>query len=137
MDRPFLDANVLFSAAHKPGSRISSLWALMDTELVTSQEALDEARRNLEAHNPRAVPRLVALCSSLDIVSAATERVALSDQISLVAVDRSLLVAAIAASCTHFLTGDKRHFAALYGQTVSGVLVLNPIHYLDMREGKL
>ena len=39
MDRVFIDANVLFSAAYDPTSRIAGLFRLPRTELVTSRYA--------------------------------------------------------------------------------------------------
>ena len=41
MDRVFLDANVLFSAASTPDSGLRALWSLAGVELVTSEFALD------------------------------------------------------------------------------------------------
>ena len=43
VDRVFLDANVLFSAAYSEGSRLRELWRLAETELLTSAFALEEA----------------------------------------------------------------------------------------------
>ena len=48
MDRVFLDANVLFSAAYRPDSRLRELWALAEVELVTSAYSVEEACRNLD-----------------------------------------------------------------------------------------
>lgn len=51
MDILFLDANVLFSAAYREGAGIAGFWDLDDVELITSQYAAEEVRRNLpEAH---------------------------------------------------------------------------------------
>jgi len=43
--------------------------------------------------------------------------------------DRPILLAAIRAHATHLLTGDKQHFGPLYGQSISGVLILRPADY--------
>lgn len=51
--RPFLDANVLFSAAYRDGSRLRRQWDLDGVELLTSGYALEEARRSLSATEPR------------------------------------------------------------------------------------
>ena len=48
MDRVFLDANVLHSAAWRPKSALHRLWRRDGVELLSSQYAVDEARRNLE-----------------------------------------------------------------------------------------
>ena len=47
MDRLFLDANVLFSAAYRSDAGLSRLWQLGDVHLLTSTYAVEEARRNL------------------------------------------------------------------------------------------
>ena len=47
MDRLFLDANVLFSAAYKPDARVRRLWSIKGVSLCTSRYALEEARINL------------------------------------------------------------------------------------------
>lgn len=57
MDRIFFDANVLFSAAYKPASRLSNLWLLRDVELITSRLAAEEAKRNLRIHRSDALAR--------------------------------------------------------------------------------
>jgi hypothetical protein len=52
VDRPFLDANVLYSAGSKETSPLRELWKLADVELLTSVYAADEARSNLALDNP-------------------------------------------------------------------------------------
>ena len=47
MDRLFLDANVLFSAAYRPNAGLLRLWRLPDVVLCTGRYALEEARTNL------------------------------------------------------------------------------------------
>jgi predicted nucleic acid-binding protein len=47
MDRLFLDANVLFSAAYKTDARLREFWKLKDVVLCSSRYALEEARSNL------------------------------------------------------------------------------------------
>lgn len=53
MDRLFLDANVLFSAAWRPDSGLLQLWKLKEATLYSSRYAVEEARVNLEAHAKR------------------------------------------------------------------------------------
>ena len=48
MDKLFLDANVLFSAAYRPNAGVQRLWALPGVSLVTSSYAAEETRRNLK-----------------------------------------------------------------------------------------
>ena len=66
MDRVFLDANVLFSAAYRPGSGLVALWRLTTPQLLTSAYALSEAERNLTREDQRR--RLAALVRSCEIV---------------------------------------------------------------------
>src|SRR5579864_7517588 len=63
MDRLFLDANVLFSAAYTPDARLRELWMLRDVEIWTSRYALEEARVNLSDEVQR--KRLLELSESL------------------------------------------------------------------------
>ena len=53
MDRLFLDANVLFSAAYRRDAGIARLWGLSDVELITSPYATEEARINLIEEDQR------------------------------------------------------------------------------------
>lgn len=131
MDRVFLDANVLFSAAYRSDSRLVDIWSLPETELVTSVFALEEARRNLVAHRSKALTRLDELSDSLIIVD--ETGASLPKDIELVGKDAPILSAAISAKCSHLITGDNRHFGSLYGSTVQGVLVLTPSRYLKSR----
>ena len=123
--RVFIDANVLFSAAYKPGSHIGDLWSLKDVELVTSLYAAEEARRNLMARCPDRVGALDGLLSKVSVVPGAVTG-ALPNGMQLPDKDVPVLPAAVGAGCTHLLTGDARHFGNLYGKTVLGVLIQTP-----------
>jgi hypothetical protein len=68
MDRLFLDANVLFSAAFKIDVRLLLLWKLRNVTLCSSQYALQEARINLAREDQRS--RLTALSGSLQLFEA-------------------------------------------------------------------
>ncbi len=132
MDRVFLDANVLFSAAYREGARLLALWSLEGIELVTSGLALEEARRNLSDQSSR--DRLETIADRMEVV--ATPREAWewgAEEVPLPENDRVLLATAVFVGATHFLTGDRRHFGKLYGQTVNGVQVLPPAAYLKKR----
>jgi predicted nucleic acid-binding protein len=45
VDRGFLDANVLLSAALRPKAGLLRLWTLAKATLITSDHAIEEARR--------------------------------------------------------------------------------------------
>ena len=47
--------------------------------------------------------------------------------------DAPILLAAIDSACSHLLTGDRRHFDALYGKRIAGVLIQTPAQYLGGR----
>jgi len=130
LERVFLDANVVFSAAYRPTSGIRGLWSQPGVVLVSSMYAVEEARRNLLVHRPSNISALDELCECMEIVSGVSSEISLPPGIDLAEKDAPILAAAIAARCTHLLTGDKQHFRALFGVSVEGVLVLTPADYL-------
>ena len=127
--RVFLDANVLFSASNA-GSNIARLIALLTEREtgVTSDVAVEEARRNLALKRPAWRPALETLLEDLDIVPSAL----LALPVSLNPADASLLCAAIRSRCAYFVTGDSRDFGHLYGQTVQGVAVISLLRLADV-----
>lgn len=129
MDRVFLDANVLFSAAYRAASGLMRLWQLADVELVTSAYALEEAERNLADETQKS--RLHKF--KLTRVSPAWTTNPLPNGIEIAEKDLLILLDAIHSQATHLLTGDKQHFGPLFGQTVAGVLILPPAEYLASR----
>lgn len=128
MDRLFLDANVLFSAAYREKAGVARLWALSSAALLTSEYAVEEARRNLA--EPLQRDRLAALLRSLErapSVALAPERragIALPDK------DWPILGGALSGSATHLITGDLTHFGPWFGKRLLGVLVQSPADYL-------
>ena len=66
MDRVFLDANVLFSAAYRPNAGLLRLWKLGEVHLLTSRYALAEAQANLEQPDQRS--RLEKLVRSVAVI---------------------------------------------------------------------
>ena len=127
MDRVFLDANVLFSAAYRFDSGLLILWSRPHTALLTSAHAVEEARRNLTDDDQR--QRLNGLVRKCEIVATPTV-VGLSEGLVLPPGDRLIFLAAMAARATHLLTGDRTHFGPYYGRTIAGVLILPPGDYL-------
>ena len=127
LDRVFLDANVLFSAAYRADSGLLRLWDRDGSVLVTSAFAIEEARRNLAPGEAR--ERLDAILEKVLVVAEApwgaeAESWGLPDK------DIQILAAAVRARSTHLLTGDLKHFGHLMQKTVEGVLVLRPAQYL-------
>jgi hypothetical protein len=130
MDRVFLDANLLFSAAYSALSRLRELWSRHNATLLSSEFALEEARRNLEIYGADPAQELKRLAARLEIVPDVSGSSLALPGADLPEGDRALLSAAVLAECSHFLTGDKRHFGPLYERKVGGVLVLTPGQYL-------
>jgi predicted nucleic acid-binding protein len=117
MDRVFLDASVLFSAAYRPDSVLPRLWRLRKADLITSAHAVQEVMANMAGHQMQG--RLSELVSAVQLVP----------DITLPAVDRPILQAAIAAGATYLLTGDKAHFGRYYSRSLHGVRILPPAEY--------
>lgn len=128
MDRLFLDANILFSAAYHRSSALRVLWEL-DAEVFTSDYALDEAVRNLRVTRPAALAALDELITRTTVIANIVD--ALPPQVELPEKDQPILAAAIAAGATFLLTGDKTHFGPLFGQNILGTTVLMPAEYLS------
>jgi len=132
LDRVFLDANVLYSAAYLELAGLARLWSPNDVQLLSSAYAIDEARRNLATDRPEAAPRLKRLQESVSTVDA-PQGLTLPKTIRLHPKDQPVLLAAIHAKAEYLLTGDIRHFGHLYGKRVEGVLVLRPAAYFEHR----
>ena len=125
MDRLFLDANILFSAAYREGSPLLRLWNPSGPELLTSAYAIEEARRNLASDVQR--ERLEQIVARLRIVP---ENPAPPEEaLQLRAKDAPILAAAVAGGATHLLTLDRKDFGKFFGTRLAGVLILHPRDY--------
>jgi uncharacterized protein len=127
--RCFLDANVLFSAAHSPTSRARVLFALNEARactLLSSGYALEEARRNLALKRPESAAVLEQLLRQVEIVQEGSpEIIAWAQEQGLPADDAPILAAAALAKADILVTGDRTHFGFLFGQDVRGTRVLS------------
>ena len=132
MDRIFLDANVLFSAAYAEGSGLTQLWRRKGARLFASGYVIEEARRNLDDEPAR--DRLEALLESVEQVGDPAAALDPEMEKELPENDRPVLRAAMAAGASHLLSGDRRAFGAWYGKRLAGVLVLRPAEYLTQSE---
>lgn len=133
MERVFLDANVLFSAAYRPDAGLRRLWEISDIWLLTSAYAVEEARINLPETGHR--QRLDQMVAGMKVMASTPAARTLPPEVHLPDKDRPLLLGAIAAHATHLLTGDRTHFGPYYGQTLAGVLILRPAEYLRSYAG--
>lgn len=129
MERVFLDANVLFSAAYRADAGLLKLWRVPGIQLCSSSYAVEEARINLDEAAQRA--RLTQLESKLELFEAREQK--LPSGILLPAKDTPILLAAIAADAAYLLTGDLRHFGPYLGRRIAGVMILTPGAYLRSR----
>ena len=110
MKRLFLDANLLFTAAHNPQGKATLLLELAGAgcwEVVTSAYAVEEARRNLSRKFP---DRLDAFEALLALLLVAPSPSGAACPLPLREKDRPIFEAALACGATHLLTGDLRDF---------------------------
>jgi predicted nucleic acid-binding protein len=128
--RFFLDANVIFTAAHNPGGNGRALFRLAaerQLELVSSRYALEEAARNIAVKFPECVGEFNSLIASLRLVAEPSQaEIQVAAARRLPDKDVPILAAAIAARASALVTGDRRDFGHLYGTTIEGVGVLTP-----------
>ena len=131
----FLDANVLFTAAHNRNGKAALVIELGSEghwQLVTSNYAAEEARRNLARKTPDALPVFTSLIQDIPRVR---DHFVLQTPANLPEKDRPVFHAALAATATHLLTGDLKHFGALMNRSdaTGGVLVQTVADFLDQR----
>jgi uncharacterized protein len=129
VDRLFLDANVLFSAAYRDNAGVAQLWSLDDVVLATSTYAVEEAERNLSTKKQR--QRLQRLLHATHVIQAGTVPESTRADLSLPEKDWPIIGGAIAAEATHLITGDMKHFGPYFGRHILGILVLPPRQYLE------
>jgi predicted nucleic acid-binding protein len=128
VDRLFLDANILFSAAYRPNSGLTRLWGVQSAELVTSEYAIAEAERNLVKPERRA--RLEDLLKGVERRPSTTLSPEQRSGIELREKDWPILAGALEAGATHLITGDGKDFGRYFEKRVFGVLVQTPAAYL-------
>jgi predicted nucleic acid-binding protein len=125
--RIFLDANVLFSAAQTDGAVRKLITRLheSDHQLVADVHVWAEARRNLVARYPSALPALDALTETIEVSplyggDQGVGGLPIDDK------DKPILAAAITLDCRALITGDRTHFGHLFGIAVQGVTIYSP-----------
>jgi predicted nucleic acid-binding protein len=132
MDRLFLDANVLFSAAYRPGAGLLQFWELESVVLCSSRYLLEETRINLSEEPQKS--RLVELAKGVQLFDAISAQLPAS--ISLPEKDVPIFQAAMEVRATHLITGDVRHFGPYFGDFIEGIRVLPPADYLRARQDR-
>lgn len=125
MKRLFLDANVLFTAAHNPSGK-AALVVELGTHgywrIITSTLAVEEARRNLAVKFPSALPHLEILLNDITVRPSVSDRPCPLD---LPAKDRPIFLTAHHGRATHLLTGDMQHFGPFMNDAprAAGILI--------------
>jgi len=131
--RLFFDANTLFTAAHNPKGKaalVIELGGQGHWALCTSAYAIEEARRNLEAKFPAALPGLAALVAHFDTGSESRGHPCPDN---LPAKDCPIYQAAHGCRATHLLTGDIKDFGPLMNQAerTGGLIIQTVAQFLE------
>lgn len=126
--RIFLDANILFSAAKSDGAvrRLLGLLSAARHELWADGYVIEEARRNIAAKAPGALPVLEELVGGIHRAGTSRPGDELEASLPLPDKDRPVLAAAIHCGSEALVTGDSTHFGALYGKRIHGVAIHSP-----------
>ena len=121
--RVFLDANVLFSASNA-GSPLHDLVTslIRRSSCVTNSHAIAEATRNLDVKRPGWLIEFRSLVSRIEKIDSLAD---VSDA-GIKDKDKPILGGAVAAQCSHLVTGDRRDFGHLMGKTHHGVRIVTP-----------
>jgi predicted nucleic acid-binding protein len=132
LKRLFLDANVLFTAAHNPAGKAAFVIELGQAgfwRVATSAYAAEEARRNLTRKFPEGLPRLEAMLAAIALMPDAPH---LPCPAELVEKDRPIFRAAKACGADVLLTGDLRDFGFLMNapEKTGGLLVQTVADFL-------
>ena len=126
--RLFLDANVLFTAAHNPSGKAALIIDLRTQghwEVVTCSYAIEEAQRNLSMKFPDHLERFETLISAITRVPSRSGR---NCPTPLPEKDRPILEAAIHCKATHLLTGDIKDFGPFMNNaTLTGGVVVQTV----------
>ncbi len=133
MNRVFLDANVLFTAAHNPAGKAALVIALGvkgKWEVVSSSYAAEEAGRNIASKFPQAQSRLWDLIDSISIIASGAGA---DCPVKLPEKDRPIMEAAVRSQATHLLTGDMKDFGVLMNKPrqTAGIVIQTVADYLS------
>lgn len=134
--RIFLDANILYSAAHTENSGLHVLWQIDDVVLLSSSYAIAEARANLSEDRPGAIASLNRLLDRIELSDAGLGD-CLPSSIRLESEDAPILLAAIRGKADYLLTGDKRHFGQFFGKKIDSVEIARPADFLRRYRGRI
>jgi hypothetical protein len=99
---------------------------------VTSDLAVEEARKNLVRKRPGWLAAFEARLVSIEVVPS----VLFPLPVELEQKDSPLVCAAIRHRCDLFVTGDRRDFGHLYGETIEGVEVVSILRLAEILAGE-
>ncbi len=133
--RIFLDANILFTAAHNPNGKAALVMELGRVgiwQLATSLYAAEEARRNTVRKFPASLDRLETLLGDIGLVADAPD---IPCPTNLAEKDRPILRAALGCRADALLTGDLRDFGFLMNapEKTGGLLIQTVAAFLASR----
>lgn len=137
MNRVFLDANVLFSAAISPTGVARAIFELAEQYdsilLMVDRQVITEALGNLQNKRPDALSQALALVDSIGYTEDPPQALAdrLRDRVP-DPDDVTILAGAIWSEADLLVTGNSKHFGSLYGEHVGGCLVLRPRDALNL-----
>lgn len=129
----FLDANVLFTAAHNPSGKAALIIQLGSKgywKVVTSAYAIEEARHNLAIKFPSDLPAFASVISNVAKVPSGT---GVACPVDLPEKDRPIFQAAVQSKSTHLLTGDIKDFGPYMNQPelTAGVVIQTVAEFLQ------
>ncbi len=129
----FLDANVLFTAAHNPKGKAHFLIGIAKAQtwrLITCTLAVAEAERNLKAKFPDCLNEFKKLLRQIDVLSTIVEG---KSPINLPDKDIPIFLSAVNAKSSHLLTGDLKDFGRHMNQPKksAGILIQTVAEFLS------
>ena len=136
--RLFLDANILFTAAHNPHGKAALIIEIGQSgiwQLATSAYAAEEARRNIARKFPACLDRLEALLLAVGRVAEAPADARIAGPEGLAEKDVPIYRAAVACRADVLLTGDLRDFGFLMNapEKAGGLLIQTVADFLASR----
>ncbi len=134
MIRLFLDANVLFTAAHNPSGKAALIIDLGTQgywEVVTCSYAIEEAQRNISIKFPDYLKRFETTVTKIVRVPSRSGQ---NCPALLPEKDRPILEAAILCEATHLLTGDIKDFGPFMNRAnlTGGVVIQTVSQFLGV-----
>jgi predicted nucleic acid-binding protein len=133
LTRLFLDANLLFTAAHNLSGKAALIIDLGSQgywEVVSCSYAIEEARRNISIKFPDCSKRFETVVTRVIKVPSSSGR---KCPVPLPERDRPILEAAIQCQATHLLTGDIKDFGPFMNNpSLTGSIVIQTVsEFLD------